>query len=277
MSNFRTRARDIKAAGEAERGNFEPTGLPLRIYKYWLNESSSTKARRIAEGAQRENFCHFWRVVAIWAPLLFLGRKIETIADANWFPYLVGAVILSVLFWAIWISHGAVGLVLLLIAAIILASVGIVFGVAFLHERFWKKSYTKTFWNIVGILLGTAIVGVVVFGIVSLIIDTGWMGVLYLATAALTAVAVVVVLSKIATYLSGKRAIEREKREAAREQYYRTGEPNEYFGKASRPKSKFDKFVDAVFSGIGDFLILAFQVVRVKKWKICPMVSIEDK
>jgi hypothetical protein len=43
--------------------------------------------------------------------------------------------------------------------------------------------------------------------------------------------------------------------------------------KAVVEPSKFAKFI----MGIGDFLTLAFQVIRVKKWKICPIVEIPNE
>lgn len=42
--------------------------------------------------------------------------------------------------------------------------------------------------------------------------------------------------------------------------------------KVKREPGRISKF----FSGIADFLILAAQVVRVNKWKICPLVTIDD-
>jgi hypothetical protein len=32
-----------------------------------------------------------------------------------------------------------------------------------------------------------------------------------------------------------------------------------------------------IFSGIGDLVVLLAQVVRVKKWGICPLVEIDDE
>jgi hypothetical protein len=48
---------------------------------------------------------------------------------------------------------------------------------------------------------------------------------------------------------------------------------DEFYGRrAKRAPGRIAKF----FKGAGDFCHLIFQVVRVKKWKICPFVEIPD-
>jgi hypothetical protein len=42
-------------------------------------------------------------------------------------------------------------------------------------------------------------------------------------------------------------------------------------------ESRFKTKVRAFFRGLGDFLILLGNVVRVKKWKICPLVEIPEQ
>src|SRR4051812_11756485 len=140
MSNLRTRASEIKAAGEAERGNFEPTGAPKRLYQYWLSHSTTSRADKVRTGLQRENFCHFWRVVAIWAPLMFLRRGVVKAAE-NRFVQIAVAIVLAVTFvyalttlngWDdfLWILAGAL--------AIVVATTLVVFTIIGV-KKVWRK------------------------------------------------------------------------------------------------------------------------------------------
>ena len=94
MSNFRTKARDIKQAAEAERGNFQPTGAPLRLYNYWLERTNSKRGIAVRLGVSRENFCHFWRVVAIWAPFMWFRQKADKVVTHP--VFIIGFVLAAV-------------------------------------------------------------------------------------------------------------------------------------------------------------------------------------
>lgn len=63
--------RDRLRASEAEhrRTYMPPADSPIyKSYRWWKQETGYSVAR--------ENFCHFWRVVLIWAPLLLIRQKL---------------------------------------------------------------------------------------------------------------------------------------------------------------------------------------------------------
>lgn len=68
MSRLRSKAVDVKISGAAERRNWnpDPKSVHYKIYSWWLRSSG----RYI----ENENFCHYWRVVAIWAPLRWIRK-----------------------------------------------------------------------------------------------------------------------------------------------------------------------------------------------------------
>ena len=272
MSNIREKAREIKAAGEAERGNFTPTGVPKRMYNYWLDNSNSRKAGRIQRGMERENFCHFWRVVAIWAPLMFLGRGIVKVVEHPVTLPLFGTLFvitaLTLLIWSgAWLGLlFAIGLGL----AIFIAAAAIVLGVIYVKDNWWTRGATRFTKKVFAFVSLTALAAFVVFGLTMATLEIGLVFWVYLVSAAAILAGAVFALEKLSTYISGRRALARAEREAAYERYL-SGEgpnPNE---REPREPGRIDKF----FSGLGDFLILIFQVVRVNKWKICPMVEVD--
>jgi len=88
---------------------------------------------------------------------------------------------------------------------------------------------------------------------------------------AATLTGLVLLVSWIVDHFEAKKDLARE---ALREAWYNNEiSDDEYFGvKKKREPGKISKF----FHGIGDFLVLIAQVVRVKKWKICPFVEIPE-
>jgi len=275
MSNFRAKASEIKAAGVAERGNFEPSGVPLRMYNYWLHKSNSDRAEAILDGRRRENFCHFWRVVAIWAPLMFLVHKIEDFASTRvGQATLVGLVVLALVLGG-FLSHGFLSLLIGLGigTAVGLTLVGIGFGIHYLIKRYWNSDWNEP----VGTALGIAFF--VVWGAVMLtmlvvgIIQEGWI-ILVFVLGALAGVALIAFgASALADYISGRRKL---KCDAENERVAKMTDEEYVSYREAQLKTREPGKVAKFFSGVGDFLVLAFQVVRVKKWKICPMVSIND-
>lgn len=266
MTNFRERAREIKAAGEAERGNFEPTGAPKRLYNYWLNESDSKRANAIRRGSRRENFCHFWRVVAIWAPLMGIRRNvIETKAFA-----VVSALVALLALYKVLTVTGSLVLVLV-VTGIVLAVAAVGVGIGFLIDRFWNKDWNDTAGKIA---LGTwvlIVAGWFTFLLISAVIDFGWIVFAYIGAILAGIALLVFVLATVSEFISGKRALAK-KAEEERLAKMTWEEIDEYLRPTPREPGKIAKF----FSGLGDFLILASQIVRVKKWKICPMVDIQQ-
>jgi hypothetical protein len=272
MSDFRSKAREIKAAGEAERGNFEPTGAPLRLYNYWLSETRSDRGRAIRRGDRKENFCHFWRVVAIWAPLMFLRRKAEafftskvgiaiTVAVAL---FALATVVTTVGDWTDFLLGvgGAVAFVAVLM--------GIIIGVDWLRQKHEKV--------LIGIIIAGLAVAVLAF-FTALVLDFGLVPVLaWTAGIAGGVAALVFILIKVGEWISGLRSIAKAKakaeHDAAWEAYLNDEGPNPYARPERKPDPAWLVAVFGFFRGIGDFLILLGQIVRVKKWKICPMVEV---
>lgn len=70
MSRIGKLAADIESRGREKRETWQPKagGAPLRSYLWWRDETGHHRAQ--------ENFCHFWRVVLIWSPLLRLRRLV---------------------------------------------------------------------------------------------------------------------------------------------------------------------------------------------------------
>lgn len=87
MSHLQLLTRELVRDADARRGTFTPTGVPYDIYRWWR--------QRTTRDIVRENFCHYWRVVLIWAPLMAVRKGIT-----HAFGYLsvkIGAVVAGVL------------------------------------------------------------------------------------------------------------------------------------------------------------------------------------
>lgn len=281
MSKFRERAAEVKAAGEAERGNFQPEGVPKRMYQWWLSESVSSKALAIRTGQRRENFCHFWRVVLIWAPLMALATIVFGAIDAavektpRWAGITAAIVLPLAVISTIVTTVGDWSEFLWFLAAmlaIVAGAIGIVALATFLSDKYdWfvpALVFTVAGAAVVGLLwLGVYMMGLAFFG---------WLlgfAVLFLVGGFL--------IFKLGERVQAKRALARAKRNAEREaalDAYLNGDgPNPYdtAPSAKREPSAFELRLKAIGAGIGDFLVLLTQVVRVNKWKICPLVDIE--
>lgn len=309
MSIFRSKASEVIARGEAERGNFEPTGVPKRMYMYWLANTTSLHGKSVRKGRRKENFCHFWRVVAIWAPLMFLKEKAEDFVTSKFgaitsVVLLVAAIVtLSVVFQSFAIVVGIVlGTVLGLasatagmISAISLAAfdsdedrlrekwltkrqalltmipgfpVGIPLAIVIKLTRKVKPWVSRNSHNV--IIVTGSLVALVFFG--GILLNDGL--IFLLSVIGLTALGMLAFVGSsflsmlIVDYISGKRALASDKRELVETDD--NGEPV-FFDTTPKSPGRISKF----FTGLADFLILTFQIVRVKKWKICPTVEIK--
>lgn len=69
--SLRDKARQLRSEAEASRGIYQPgaDSRSFKIYRWWQRETDSNRSK--------ENFCHFYRVVLIWAPLRFVGKFLE--------------------------------------------------------------------------------------------------------------------------------------------------------------------------------------------------------
>lgn len=311
MSNLREKARAVKAAGEAERGNFEPTGAPKRMYDYWLRNTKSSRGRAVRRGSRKENFCHFWRVVAIWGPLMWLSKTLSNNSDRIFAAVGIAAAIAFVValltvadFWM---------LVLGVLAATTAFGVfvgGFIAGISFSltpedrhHADLMTSTKTIAVFAVLGfpgfvlgflsaqalglidrlvkgpirrhpkaaglITAGTVLaLSLYVSFLIGGFAGIGLLSLILVGSAAVVALGVLasVVMSD---YVSGKRSLAEQQREL----YYETH--GEYPVPASREPNAFERKLDALFRGLGDFIILIAQVVRVNKWKICPTVEID--
>lgn len=274
MSNFRNKAREIKAAGEAERGNFTPSGVPKRMYQYWLRNTTSVHGRRVRDGRRKENFCHFWRVVAIWAPLMFLKGKAESFVTSKTGAVIMVASALAAIFFVV---TSTIGLVDFLIGiglalALISAGVGLIVGLTWL-----KDNRPKVLEHL---LFAILILGALGF-LTALVVDFGFIALAWVAAAIGALALAFFILMKISEWIAGRRAIAREKARVAEEEAWTRFFNDEGPDPSKRPEPKpLPAWMQAVgnfLTGIGDFVVLIGQVVRVNKWKICPMVEIPQE
>lgn len=290
--SLREKAREIKAAGEAERGNFDPSGKPLDLYMQWRAD----RIRRFKDVTARENFCHFWRVVAIWVPLMKIRHGASAVAEHPAF----GPVSLFLL-----AALAAVGLItgsvmstaffqaLLIIIGLLYGACGMVFGGVLSQTdstddeyNFLKWASVATFptalpvWaignivkripddvgeTILGVVVGLVLAAFAVGLVVWAIQDLGWLwGIVTVLAVPAAIVAGVFACVLVADFLKGLM-IRHETKVAAREA--------EYTGVSSTEPKEPGK-VSKFFTAIADFIILVAQVVRTKKWKICPIVTI---
>lgn len=122
------------------------------------------------------------------------------------------------------------------------------------------------------IALGAVALGVVLFyGGIGFANGLGWMLVWILGTAAVIGAGFLAILgiSFIADYVSGKRKVAEKQAEIAAVEFY---EEHGYFPhEAPREPGRLEMF----FRGIGDFIVFIGQIVRVNKWKICPLVEVK--
>lgn len=303
MSNLREKAREIKAAGVAERGNFQPHGAPLKAYKYWASE---TKPSRVPK---RENFCHFWRVVAIWAPIMFLKNTLLDFADTVVGKVVISALLLSLLTIGGVMSRSVLVFILTVIGVALVIYGILVGGVMSMDEEwtnkkekilittsfyvllpisgpvfgsFWLAKKIKASWNakveriaqyVVVSLMALILIGfitlLVVFnGFIALLILLG-----VLAAASVFVLALFFIVSYISDYISGRRALKREAAYDAEEKYY---EEFGYYPSEAKIEPREPGIFSKFFTGIGDFIVFVAQIVRVKKWKICPIVDITE-
>ena len=306
MTNFRDKARAVKAQGESVRGDYSPTGTPKRMYDYWLRHSISMKADAIRDGRRRENFCHYWRVVFLWSWLLFLGVKFVDFAQTK-VGKTTGIVLGAVAVLSL-VSAPAGILPGLLVLYLVVFGVGGIFAGALTARQTKERTrheYTAQetlalragfvggfFTAIPAWLFALAVLhhgkkvekvviatlaamGVFVLGMIfwSAIVEIGLLATVLIALGALGAI---VVAAGIGLFLSWLVESRREKARQNRDAFinkYIEEHDGEY-----PPTALFAKkpgLVKRFFSGVGDFIVLIAQVVRVNKWKICPTVEVD--
>jgi hypothetical protein len=301
MSGLRDKAREIKAAGEAERGNFEPTGAPKRIYNYWLSETNSRKGMRIRLGDQKENFCHFWRVVVIWAPFMFFRRTVGRILSN---PVVLGGLVAALLAFVIWagITWAALGAGLLIALGGVIGLGLVLFSIFSGVSMAQKDDDEREEWDLPparvakwgAIIFPTFLIAygftkaiksdydvyfiagimVLFFGgfLTSIAVEEGILAALavigFILAIAAGLLLVLLACFFLSDFVTGLRATRKMKAREAREEYF--VEHGTYPELVVRKPNKFKKFL----SSVGDMVVFVAQVLRVKKWKICPTVDI---
>lgn len=117
LSDLQESRQMILSRGDASRLNWDPdpASFHYRVYRWWAK-----KANRDID--TEDNFCHYWRVVMIWAPLRFLANPV--------FYATIGAVLLvsaGMLLYCLWVAAVTYGLPLVvgLLAVALYIPVGI--------------------------------------------------------------------------------------------------------------------------------------------------------
>jgi len=314
-SALRERTSEIIEAGKAERGNFEPTGVPLAMYNYWLGHSFTDRANRIRLGIRRENFCHFWRVVAIWAPLMFLVvRPTAITADAlaRFFSTRLGQAVAIVLYGVLFSLMGLIGgLALVSFVALTLpvVALGLVLGIlldkavpqttqgkvlyggamlltlpasaptygVIKFYRWWPREWTAPFWRGVWFAIAGAL-GLVaaVIAVGGFIAGTMQYGWWFVpALAGGIAAFIGVGMVLISGMMWLGEFIQGKRRVAVRQRESARAEAIAE-GTYVAPSVRFKQSLFArFFRGLGDLIVFGTQVARVKKWGVCPLVEIE--
>lgn len=246
--SFKDKAREIKAHGEATRGNYNPAAnsLPVRLYKRWAEI-------RPSKAPERENFCHYWRVVLIWAPLWIVGNALDNFAEKHLFNKrgVIAGIALLTLFVLVVGGRTAIeailgiGSALYLIASLI---IGVVAGnvydkpdwsesdwkfvywffpsfVPFFivktvrkvwHNRTYEQQQTFSKWGmrVLMVIAGLAIASLLVaFAIADFLVFLGVLG------GALGIVALVYGVSFVSDYFKMKRKQEEDAKRKAREDF----------------------------------------------------------
>jgi hypothetical protein len=238
--SLRDKNKKVLSEGARERATFqpEPDSAPLKVYQYWLRVTDREPFR--------ENFCHFWRVVLIWAPLAFLvheGLKpVFTSRPMRKFGR----------------------------------------GVAWVFQKpneKWKEvpfeTRDKIEWGILyGVMTIFCLAALV--GVVALVMSEGWLPLVFIIGSLAAVVGFVTLLVWLGEIVTQRKRAKRAERDRLRRENY-----SEYLAKDDeflpKKESRLKTRVKAFFRGLGDFLILIVNVVRVKKWKICPLVEIPEQ
>lgn len=245
--DFSEKTEAVLAEGARQRGEYdpEPGSVPYRLYQDYVKRGGYVPIQ--------ENFCHFWRVVVFWAPMMWLRDKtVNTDGFKNFMRSTVGR------------FFKGLGKVIAFPFRLIGRGVRKVDSA--LAAKYGNDTLESIFIGLLVLFIIGAFVALIIGGTSSL----GW----WFGFALLGAIAVVVGISvgleKLGEHLRAKR---RAKQNAAWEAKWKAIENGTYV----EPTKKEPGPVKRFFKNIADFVILFAQVVRVKKWKICPLVNIEPK
>lgn len=233
---FEDKKTAVLEKGKAERNRFnpDPESAHFKAYKYFLKNGGTQPVQ--------ENFCHYWRVVLIWAPLMALANAIERVFTTR--PMRAAGRVLWKMFSTPFLFVNRV-----------YTSIGTISS----REKFWEYVLATSSCAMLALFL---IIGVVAF------INNAHDGLIVLACL-VAGVAILIGFISGAVYIGEKRDARKRKNRDAYYEYY--NEHGEYPAVEPKP-SKIRRF----FSGVLDFAVLLGNIVRVKKWKICPLVTIPE-
>lgn len=91
MSRLRESAHQIARRANEARGEYKAQGWHYRLYRWWLAQTKRPETK--------DNFCHYWRVIAIWAPLLWLKQSLRRFFSRKSTWIVVTPVIVALLVW----------------------------------------------------------------------------------------------------------------------------------------------------------------------------------
>jgi type IV secretory pathway VirB2 component (pilin) len=181
MSQLRRSANEVREAGAAKRGRWNPEAdSPAYLrYAWWVEQTGAE--------IEQENFCHYWRVALIWAPLRKLTDKLAFLVK----PLIHLGIVLAVLLvgcgvWELsqsidsfWLKVGVGALV---IVGLVWLAAGVVVALRVLVPFIPDDSaqplgpltrYDKMLCSVVGVLTFPVFVAVAV--LVALIVGLGWL------------------------------------------------------------------------------------------------------
>lgn len=235
-----SKTEQIVKQGRHERGRYdpEPGSVPYRLYQDYV--------RRGGYVPDQENFCHFWRVVVFWAPAMWL--RDHTVNTDGFKSFVLSP------------------------AGRVLRGVGRVISFPF---RLLGRGITKieNHFNLDAEDIFMYILsGLLVASVLSMLVSLGvtkawWMPFVVIAGFAAFC-GVVIGISALLENASEKRR--KRLRDAID-----SGELtlDQYWALRVKKPGRVKRF----FRGVGQLLVLLAQIIRVKKWKICPLVNIDPQ
>ena|GEM_PF-5637486 len=215
---------DVVRRGREKRETWSPKvgGVPLRRYQWWCKETGNYRSQ--------ENFCHYWRVALIWAPLLRLRRSLT--------PRKL---------------RGLDADDVMLVVMLLMCAAGLVALAAYLAASLWSAIGA---WAIVA--APAIIVG-------------------FIAAAVGTLAGIGVSCERTAKYVKGRRCRKRLNAPVPVTSVSRETRPPKQrraWPAVMRGLLWIGRPIGRVLAAVWEYVVLVAQVVRVKKWKICPIVEI---
>jgi hypothetical protein len=133
LSRIKEKTREVVREGEDRRASFTAQGMPLRIYGWWH--------RRTKRQVAKENFCHYCRVIVIWAPLMFIRMMLARVFSDRQFWICMSLAVAAILIGIGITFPAGIGVVLAGVAATILAICGLFLGYALAHYVKDKREF----------------------------------------------------------------------------------------------------------------------------------------